>query len=254
MSAWRDALSGAARELAPGLVLFWPGPCFLCGADLPRDARGGACPACWDALPRRHGPGCRRCDLPRTSFGGAASCPDCAGATDPAQPPPLTATVSAYEYRDAVVTLHRRFKFGGDATLVGPFAEAMVDAWRTRGEGSPPPVAIVAPVPPDPLRWTARRRAPGRLARAVARALGVPCAVQALRKRRPTRSQTGAAGAARRVALAGLFEARSALVPGSSVLVVDDVVTTGATLHEAARALVAAGATTVLALALARRP
>jgi predicted amidophosphoribosyltransferase len=126
----------------------------------------------------------------------------------------------------------------------------MAAAWRARGGRGD----LVVPVPPDPLRWTVRRRAPRRLARAVARALGLPVAPRALRKCRPTPAQTAAAGAARRSALAGAFAARPALVGGRSVLLVDDVATTGATLREAARALVEAGAERVAGLVLARRP
>jgi predicted amidophosphoribosyltransferase len=127
----------------------------------------------------------------------------------------------------------------------------MAAAWTARGDGRPD---LVVPVPPDPLRWSVRRHAPRRLARAVARALVLPVAPRALRKRRPTRPQTSAAGAARRFALAGAFAARSGLVEGRSILLVDDVATTGSTLREAARALAEAGADRVAGLALARRP
>jgi ComF family protein len=249
-AAW---LTGTLEELAPALALFWPGPCFACGADLPLAAEAGACPACWAALPRRTGPGCPVCDLPGASITSALDCPDCraARAAGLGAAGALARTVAAFEYRDAVVALHRRFKFGGDAALARPLARAMAAAWTARGDGRPD---LVVPVPPDPLRWSVRRHAPRRLARAVARALVLPVAPRALRKRRPTRPQTSAAGAARRFALAGAFAARSGLVEGRSILLVDDVATTGSTLREAARALAEAGADRVAGLALARRP
>jgi predicted amidophosphoribosyltransferase len=127
----------------------------------------------------------------------------------------------------------------------------MAAAWAARGDGRPD---LVVPVPPDPLRWSVRRRAPRRLARAVARALALPVAPRALRKTHPTRPQTSAAGAARRAALAGAFSARTSQVRGRSLLLVDDVATTGSTLREAARALAEAGAERVAGLVLARRP
>ncbi len=245
-------LAGALEELAPALALAWPGPCFACGADLPLAAEAGACPACWAALPRRAGPGCPLCDLPDPAIGSALDCPDCraARAAEPDGARALARIVAALEYRDGAVAFHRRFKFGGDAALAAPLAREMAAAWRARGDGGD----LVVPVPPDPLRWTVRRRAPRRLARAVARALGLPVAPRALRKRRPTPAQTAAAGAARRSALAGAFAARPALVAGRSVLLVDDVATTGATLREAARALAEAGAERIAGLVLARRP
>ena len=246
-------LTGALDELAPALALLWPGPCFACGADLPLAAEAGACPACWAALPRREGPGCPVCDLPGASLGSALDCPDCRAArgTGVDGSDALAQTVAAFEYRDAVVAFHRRFKFGGDAALAGPLARAMAAAWTARGEGCPD---LVVPVPPDPLRWSVRRRAPRRLARAVARALALPAVPRALRKRRPTRPQTSAAGAARRAALRGTFAAQGSLIRGRSVLLVDDVATTGSTLREAARALAEAGAERVAGLVLARRP
>jgi len=73
-------------------------------------------------------------------------------------------------------------------------------------------------------------------------------------KVRPTAPLTGRGRQERRRSLDGAFCARSASVAGRRVLVVDDVVTTGSTIHEAARALVDAGATRVAALALARTP
>jgi len=253
MSPRAARLAGALGELAPALALLWPGPCFACGADLPLAAEAGACPACWAALPRREGPGCPLCDLPGASIASAHDCPDCraarAGELD--ESGALERTVAAFEYRDAVITFHRRFKFGGDAALARPLARAMAAAWAARGDGRPD---LVVPVPPDPLRWSVRRRAPRRLARAVARALALPVAPRALRKRHPTRPQTTAAGAARRAALAGAFAARASLVRGRSVLLVDDVATTGSTLREAARALADAGAERIVGLVLARRP
>ncbi len=253
MNPGQGWIAAALDELAPALALFWPGPCFACGADLPLAAESGACPDCWAALPRRDGPGCPVCDLPGASIASALDCPDCgaarAAALDGAEA--LAGTIAAFEYRDAVVAFHRRFKFGGDAALARPLGRAMAAAWAVRGSGHP---QLVVPVPPDPLRWSVRRHAPRRLARAVARALALPVAPGALTKRRPTRAQTSAAGAARRAALAGAFAAREPLVRGRFVLVVDDVATTGSTLREAARALAAAGAERVAGLVLARRP
>jgi predicted amidophosphoribosyltransferase len=177
-----------------------------------------------------------------------ALCPDC-GPTAGADK--LALTISALVYRDQAVLLHRRLKFGGAAELAAPLATLMVAAWRARARR---PVDLVARVPPDPFRWTARRSAPGRLAARAAELLDAPFVPRALRKARPTRALTGRGRAERRLALVDAFRAASHWVAGGEVLVIDDVVTTGATLREAARALHAAGALHVSALVLARTP
>ncbi len=249
---WAVALAAQLLlELRQGLtglvVLFWPGPCAVCGGDLPGRALAGVCPGCWAALPVRRGPGCPRCDLPAPGLLVPDHCPDCSAFGAGA----LERTVAAFVYREGVITLHRRLKFQGAVALARPLAALMVEAWRRRGRIA---VDLVTRVPPDPLRWTPRRRAPLRLARQASRLLGVPFAPRAMRKVRPTRSLTGRGQSARRAALAGVFRADPLQVAGRRVLVVDDVVTTGATLHEAARSLAAAGAARVAALVLARTP
>jgi predicted amidophosphoribosyltransferase len=90
------------------------------------------------------------------------------------------------------------------------------------------------------------------LAGAVARAARVP-AVAALRRVRDTPSQTGLDRRGRLGNVAGCF-APGRRLPGPHVWLVDDVVTTGATLGEAARALRASGARSVAAVCLARTP
>jgi predicted amidophosphoribosyltransferase len=113
---------------------------------------------------------------------------------------------------------------------------------------------LVLPVPPDPGRR--RRPDPTRLlARQVARALGLPCRPRALKKVRASPPQTELPYRERRRALRGAFRARRPqLLTGRDILLVDDVATTLATVESAARALLAAGAGSVIALTFARTP
>jgi ComF family protein len=116
----------------------------------------------------------------------------------------------------------------------------------------PPPDALV-PVPLHAARVRARGFAPAAiLARSLARALGRPLA-GALRRTRDTPSQTGLDRAGRRRNVASAFAVARPL-RGETVWLVDDVVTTGATLGEAARVLRAAGTGRVAAVCVARTP
>jgi len=229
------------------LALIAPGPCRVCGDDLPAVALACVCPLCWSSLPLHVGRACARCDLPLADAARAAPLHECPGRGRSG----LERVVAPFVYEDAAVTLHRLLKFDGADRLAAPLGRAMALAWRLRGPFDP---EMCVPVPADRLRLPPRRLAAGRLARAVAARLGRPRDRRALWKTRTTRPQTGRDRGARSRALRGLFRADPARVRGRSVLVVDDVATTGATLREAARALAAAGARRTGALVLARTP
>jgi len=191
-------------------------------------------------------PACPTCALPLPD---GLPCPDCAGRPGGTLP---DGAAAAQLYAGRTVRLHRLLKFQGDLRLVAPLAERMARAHLLAGLPRPD---AVAPVPPDPARSRARGRVPRLLAGRVARRLDLPFARETLEKVRATPSQALApCRAAREEALVGAFRAREAVVRGRSILVVDDVSTTGATLREAVRALRDAGAVLVTTLVLARTP
>jgi ComF family protein len=114
-------------------------------------------------------------------------------------------------------------------------------------------VNMVIPVPLGIARLAERGyNQASLLARPVALGLGIPFCPQGLSRARETRSQVDLNSSERRVNVAGAFQARPGLIRGKSVLLVDDVATTGATLDACASALVAGGAASVYALTLAR--
>ena len=137
------------------------------------------------------------------------------------------------------------------------FAAPAFGAWLARaGAELIADAGVIVPVPLHWRRLAARRyNQSALLAQAVARQCGRACAVDALRRLRPTPSQGGLGRLGRARNVRGAFAvppARRALVAGRRVLLVDDVLTTGATAEVASRALLAAGARAVDVITLAR--
>lgn len=165
------------------------------------------------------------------------------------RPPPWESLAAAYLYLPPMVGVVRALKFGRGEHLGEPLSQmlaARCAPWTDR-------IDVVTPVP---LAWT-RLLARGynqaeAVARPLARALGLPC--RQLLRRRPRPRQALLSRADRRRNLRGAFTPRRPLAPGIRVLLVDDVMTTGATLEAAGRALRRAGAATVLAAVVARTP
>ena len=182
---------------------------------------------------------CAGCSAP-----GRTLCSRCAEAlTGPpvlhrttASLPGLPPVVAAGAYDGVVRSLLLAHKERGRLALAGPLGRALAGAAAAHGHG-----AVLVPVPSSPASVRARGHDHARRLTAVAgRRLGARTA-SVLVQARPVADQSGLDAAARSANLAGALRARRRL-DGLDVVVVDDVVTTGATLAEAARALTAAGA------------
>jgi predicted amidophosphoribosyltransferase len=182
---------------------------------------------------------CAGCALPGRTLCGACAAV-LAGAPvvhrpTPA-PPGLPPLVAAAAYDGVVRSLLLAHKERGRLALTRPLGGALAAAAGVHGRGP-----VLVPVPSSPAAVRARGHDHARrLAAAAARRLGVRSAAL-LVQARGVQDQSGLDADARSANLAGALRARRRL-DGLPVVVVDDVVTTGATLVEAARALTAAGA------------
>lgn len=213
--------------------LLFPSRCLACGD--PGIEGLDLCPPCLATLPWQP-PSCIRCALPLTVPAKDDTCPVCLS-----DPPPLAATRAACLYHAPLDGLLPRFKFHGDLAAGRLLSQLMARAFT----GLPAPDALV-PVPLHRARL--RRRGYDQaleLARPLATALGIPLRPGLLVRRRHTRPQSTLDAATRRENLVDAFEVPGTAPLPAHLVLVDDVMTTGATLHAAAEALLEAGAVRV---------
>jgi predicted amidophosphoribosyltransferase len=183
------------------------------------------------------------CDLPIAAPGAALLESPLCGRCQ-ADPPAFDALRAAVRYEGPPAEVLKAFKYSGADYLAPHLARRIAP----RAAFEPAPLAVV-PVPAT--RRERRRRGyfpAGELARALARELGLPC-VALLTKVRETARQASLPLPARRANVRGAFSAAAA---PETVLLVDDVATSGCTLDASARALKRAGARRVFAAAFAR--
>ena len=231
------------------LYLFSPAPCLACG-ELDRDLRRplGLCTRCRGRLVELREPCCRSCALP---LAGAAVPPGYRCGPCRLQPPVFERLVAHWVYQPPLDQVILRLKFGRLRFLGRHLGLPLA----RRLARDPPAANLVVPIP---LHW---RRALERgynqareIAEIVARELDLPL-VGALKRRRATRPQMGIEHRRRQKNLQTAFACtRPHRIAGRSVLLIDDVVTTGATLNEAALTLRNAGAGVILAAVVARTP
>ena len=239
--------SNLARGLS-GLALnaLLPPRCLVCGVTV--DAPGALCGACWEEVDFLSAPQCACCGLPFAyELGAGALCGACSQ-----ERPVFERARAVLRYNDMSRRLLLGFKYA-DRTEGAP----AYGGWLARaGAELLAEADVVAPVP---LHWfrlfTRRYNQSALLARALARHTDAPVIPDLLVRRRATRPQVRMSPEARRRNVAGAFavkRSRAALIEGRRVLLVDDVLTTGATAAACARALMRGGAAAVDVLVLAR--
>ena len=167
-----------------------------------------------------------------------------------ASPPLYDRARSAVIYGGLVRDLIHRFKYGGRRESLGLFGHWLAMA----GSDLRPGAALVMPVPLHRLRlWRRRFNQSALLAGELARHYELPLDLFSLARIRPTRTQTGLSASQRQRNVAGAFRVMGKkAVSGRRIILVDDVLTTGATANACARTLKKAGAEKVFLLTIAR--
>lgn len=220
--------------------LTWPRRCAACGEPC---ADAWFCGTCGPLVAPRDGPRCSTCDAALPSPGPAHRCGRCLS-----RPPTFDRAWGLFDYAGPVGDAVRRGKYGREVACLR--AVARVAAAVVPAELVQAPPDRVVPVPLHPRRLAQRGFSPPLVvAHAVARALRVPLGRRALRRVIDTPEQAGLGDKERRRNVRRAFRAQG--VEGADVLVVDDVLTTGATATAVADALRRAGATRVRVLAAA---
>jgi ComF family protein len=237
------------------LSLFYPASCLICNSPISRHSDRSLCGRCFEAVAalRLEPPWCPSCGLPLGPFADPLAneakflCGRCL-----LEPPPYAGARSFGAYGGALRHVVHALKFRGRQDLACRLAPLVEAAFRRSYRADE--FDLIVPVPLHRRRL--RRRGYNQaalLAQPLGRSLGLKVVEDAVVRVRATAPQVGLSDAGRRANVRQAFRVgRDAAVVGRRVLLVDDVMTTGATVASAAAALMRSGAVRVSVLTLAR--
>lgn len=227
----------ALNKCVDNMQLRLPQACALCGARALGDALCPGCLADLPWLPKAHCPQCARPTPDGTHCGPCLR-----------HPPAFSHTRASFLYEPPLDGLIQHFKYGKDIHLARFFATHLAPPVTNRT------AELILPMPLHPERVRERGfNQAVEIARPLARRLEIPLLLDAARRLRNTPAQAGLPHDARLKNIKGAF-ACDARVAGKRIALLDDVMTTGASLDELARAVLAAGAIAVEAWVIARTP
>jgi competence protein ComFC len=223
-------------------ALCFPSECVLC-SQLQKYPEV-LCEGCQERLPWIRAPRCKLCGTPFPEQWRVEICPDCR-----LRRPGLTRLRSVFLYETAVMQMIRQVKFSRQARPLHYFAELLNLQIL---QEFPRKIAALVPVPLHRSReWERTFNQSALLARYISQLSGIP-ALNLLRRIKRTPPQTSLSGQARRRNLHGAFQMKGKVKVPRSVILLDDVVTTGATLESCAAVLRKAGVHRVYGLTIAR--
>jgi len=222
------------------------GRCLACRGRGYLTLRPGFCGRCWDSVKRIQPPLCRHCGLPLPD--PAARCDFCRGPDRGT----LKKIRSVGLYEGSLRTAIQQFKYRGKKRLAPALAELLIET--AREDRNFKNCRYVVPVPMHPRQERQRGYNPPEvLARKLCATTGQTLETRWLKAAPGRRSQMGLSRKERFQNAAGAFRTKaSRRAPPGSVLLIDDVCTTGATLEECAKALAAFGCRRIFALTVAR--
>jgi len=226
-------------RLAGLINMIYPSSCPACGSGTDNTACAPFCKACWSGITRYSGPACKVCSVPFSSK-YASVCSDCLK-----KPPAFTRALSYGIYENVLASAIGRFKFQGARRLHKPLGKFLLELEM-------PAVDAIVPVPLSLTGLLSRGFNQALLlSKIVSRHHGIPMITDGLLKVKDTPSQIGLSARERAINLKGSFitvrDFRS-----MKLLVVDDVMTTGATARECSGLLLKTGAEEVYVMTLAR--
>ena len=235
----------AKRGSRAVLDVLFPPLCIGCRETVREP--GSLCADCWNSISFIEGAMCERCGLPfEIDPGPGTLCGACH-----ATPPAFDKARAVMRYDEASKASILALKRADRLDLAPGLSRWMARTGRALIEAAD----VIVPVPLHPIRlWTRRYNQSAELARRLGQDTGTPVAPLALARKRATPSQgtMPSAKARRRNVRAAFVVADRAAISGKSVLLIDDVLTTGATVEACAKALRRAGASHVAVLTLAR--
>jgi len=240
---WRPDPKRAWRWLIDTVL---PPRCPLCAVEIQEP--GTVCPACWQKLRFISRPFCDKTATPFVIDPG----PGIYAASAYQHPPDWDRARAAILYDDPAPALIHAFKYSDRHELLPLLANAMHRA----GADLLAEADLLIPVPLHRARlWQRRFNQAALLAQRLAKLNGTACRTDLLFRRKPTPPQVGKSREARARNMAGAFAITAHHKPdiaGKRLILVDDVLTTGATLNACSRVLKAAGAANVDILVFAR--
>jgi len=231
------------------LHVVFPAACASCETPLWDDPVPFFCRVCWETLIPISGPCCPHCGVPFASPVSLQQSPTHECGACRTKPPAFTQTWSLFPYQSPLREAIVLFKYRGKRSLTKHFIQGMIPALPTL-----PTIDVLMPVPLHPQRLREREYNQSLLlAHGLSQHLQIPLLLSSLFRVRPTVPQTSLSKKERLTNLHRAFAVEDvSRITGKRILLIDDVFTTGTTLHECAKTLRKAGSGPVYGLTLAR--